>query len=133
MGKKYAFVTISLLIVLSSCTKKVTVKAEDLLGKWKYIRVESPYHNPPDTVTATELDIAKPYILFSKDSVQIWWGGELLSRGSYKLSGDSIRVNEILKDGRTREFPFIVSKITGKQLMFGTTGDDGTLVTAVKQ
>jgi hypothetical protein len=105
-----------------------------LYGKWKYLKVENPYSHPPDSVTTTELQLQKPYILFTqKDSMQIWWGGGLLSHGSYKVAGDSIRVNEILPGGKTREFPFIVSKISATDLIFETSGVDGTRVTAVKE
>jgi len=117
-----------------SCKHKIVLKQNDLYGKWKYLKVENPYSHPPDSVTTAELQIQKPDILFTqKDSMQIWWGGGLLSHGSFKVSGDSIRVKEILPDGKTREFPFIVSKITGTDLIFETTGVDGTRVTAVKQ
>ena len=62
----------------------------------------------------------------------MWWGGGLLSHGSYKVSGDSIQYKEILPGGQTRVFPFIVSKLTDKDIVFETTGEDGSLVTAAK-
>jgi len=125
--------TISLLL-FASCKEKIILKKSDLYGKWKYLKVENPYSQPPDSVTTAELQMQKPYILFTqKDSMQIWWGGSLLSHGSFKIAGDSIRVNEILPGGKTREFPFMVSKITVTDLTFETSGVDGTRVTAVKE
>jgi hypothetical protein len=132
MLKKY-FLAATLLALFVSCKEKIILKKADLYGKWKYLKVENPYSHPPDSVTTAELQMQKPYILFTqKDSMQIWWGGGLLSHGSFKVAGDSIRVNEILPDGKTREFPFIVSKISATALVFETTGVDGTRVTAVK-
>jgi hypothetical protein len=128
-GLLYLGFTLCLFI---SCKQKIELKAGDLYGKWKYVRVENPNSNPPDSVKNDELQVQKPYILFSKDSLQIWWGGGLLSHGSYKITGDSIQFKEILADGKTREFPFMVSKIDDKNLVFATSGVDGALVTAVK-
>ena len=134
MYKNYRCGTIILLLLITSCKEKIVLKKADLYGKWKYLKVENPYSHPPDSVTAAELQTQKPYILFTQqDSMQIWWGGSLLSRGSFKVAGDSIRINEILPDGKTREFPFIVSKISATDLVFETSGVDGTRVTAVKQ
>jgi hypothetical protein len=124
---------IGLLLFTSCKQEKVKLKSGDLYGKWKYIKVENPYSHPPDSVKSEELQIQKPYILFSKDSLQIWWGGGILSRGSYKVAGDSIRFTEIMSDGKTREFPFIVTKLAGKDLVFETSGEDGSRVTAVKE
>src|SRR5882724_10901337 len=108
MLKNYLF-TATILLLLSSCKQKIILKKGDLYGKWKYLKVENPYSHPPDSVTSAELQIQKPYILFTqKDSMQIWWGGGLLSHGSFKAAGDSIRVKEILADGQTREFSFMV-------------------------
>jgi hypothetical protein len=125
---------LALLFIVTSCKHKIDLKKNDLYGKWKYLKVENPYSHPPDSVTTAELQIQKPNILFTqKDSMQIWWGGGLLSHGSFKIAGDSIRVNEILPDGKTRECPFIVSKISASDLVFETSGVDGTRVMAVKE
>jgi hypothetical protein len=122
----------AVIILFASCKQKVNITADKLYGKWNYVKVENPYAHPPDSVKSDELKIEKPYILFSKDSLQMWWGGGLLSRGSYTVSGDSIQYKEILPGGQTRVFPFIVSKLTDKEIEFETTGEDGSLVTAVK-
>jgi hypothetical protein len=38
-----------------------------------------------------------------------------------------------MPDGKKREFPFVVSKLTDKEIIFETTGKDGSRVTAVKE
>src|SRR5260370_42108186 len=82
---------------------KPSVKPENLYGKWKYIKVENPNSNPPESVSSTELQIQKPYIQFSKnDSLLIWWGCKILSHGTFKVDGRNIRFKEILADVKTR-------------------------------
>jgi hypothetical protein len=76
---------------------------------------------------------ASPYIIFSKDSLLIWWGGKELSHGTFTVGGDSIEMNEILQDKTTRKFAFYVSKLTDKEIIFSTRGVDGSEVTAVKK
>jgi len=119
-------------LALASCKEKIKLTTDKLYGKWNYIKVENPFAHPPDSVKSDELKIQKPYILFSKDSLQMWWGGGILSRGSYTVSGDSIQYKEILAGGQTRVFPMVVTKITDKDIVFETTGEEGSLVTAVK-
>ncbi|MDB5030331.1 hypothetical protein [Mucilaginibacter sp.] len=125
---------IQLLILFSlflvSC--KPSVKPKDLYGKWKYIRVQNP--NPPDSVNAMTLREQAPYIEFTtKDSLIIYWGGKVLSHGTFRVDGRNIIVKEILADRKTREFPFYVEDLTDKQLIFSTKGTDGSEVTAVKE
>lgn len=122
----------SAIFVLASCKQKIKLATDQLYGKWNYVKVENPFAHPPDSVKSDELKTEKPYILFSKDSLQMWWGGGILSRGSYKVSGDSIVYKEILAGGQTRVFPMVVSKLTDKDIVFETTGEEGSLVTAVK-
>lgn len=130
MRKFIPFIIITLFI--AAC--KPAVKPENLYGKWKYTRVENPNANPPDSVTALELIQAAPYITFTKnDSLLIYWGGKVLSHGNFTIDGQNIKYKEILADGKTREFPFFVSKITDKALVFETIGIDGSRVTAVKE
>ncbi|MDB5135707.1 MAG: hypothetical protein JWP37_2310 [Mucilaginibacter sp.] len=120
------------LFIFSSC--QTAIKPEALYGKWKYVKVENPNSHPIDSVSSTELAMEVPYIQFSKnDSLVIWWGGKVLSHGTFHLDGSNIRVKEILADGKTREFPFYVSKLTEKDLIFSTSGEDGSKVTAVKE
>jgi len=124
--------TIIALLLFSSC--QTAIKPEALYGKWKYIKVENPNSHLPDSVKSAELEIEKPYIQFLKnDSLLICWGGKVLSHGTFRLDGSNIRFKEILTDGKTREFPFWVSKLTDKDLIFETSGEDGSKVTAVKE
>ncbi len=128
------FLIIAVGFLLFSSCRPAPIKRGALLGKWKYLKVENPNSNPPDSVSSTELEIEAPYIKFSQnDSMMIWWGGRVLSHGTFRLDGNNIRVKEILEGGKTREFPFYVSKLTDKDLVFETMGDDGSKVTAVKQ
>ncbi len=121
------------LLLFASCKQKIKLSPAQLYGKWNYIKVESPNAHPPDSVKSDELKTEKPYLLVSKDSLQLWWGGGILSHGTYTLAGDSIVYKEILPGGQTRVFPFIVSKLTDKDIIFETTGEDGSFVTAVKE
>jgi hypothetical protein len=133
MIKTKLLIVIIALFGLSSCRQK-PIQREALLGKWKYVKVENPNSHPLDSVSASELEMESPYIKFSKnDSMMIWWGGKVLSHGTFKLDGSNIQVREILDGGKTRSFPFFVSKLTDKDLVFETSGEDGTKVTAVKQ
>ena len=121
------------LFLLASCKQKIKLSPAQLYGKWNYTKVANPNAHPPDSVKSEELKIQKPYLLISKDSLQLWWGGGILSRGTYTLAGDSIVYKEILPGGQTRVFPFIVSRLTEKDIIFETTGEDGSFVTAVKE
>lgn len=118
-------------LMLSSCIKYV--KREDLYGKWKYIKVGNP-HVESDSVSSAQLEMEEPCIMFSKnDSMMIWWGGKVLSHGTYKLDGETIHVKEVLDSAKTRNFNFYILKLEGKNLEFETIGNDGTRVVAVKQ
>ncbi|WP_426671031.1 hypothetical protein ACPPVU_07325 [Mucilaginibacter sp. McL0603] len=120
------------LALFASC--KNTIQPDVLYGKWKYVKIENNSVSSTTNVTSEQLESEEPYIQFSKnDSLLIWWGGKVLSHGSYKIEGDKIQFKEILADGKTREFPFIVSKLDDKNLIFETTGDDGARVTTVKE
>jgi len=119
-------------LLFCSCNK--IIKPEELHGKWKYIKVGNP-HIASDSVSSSQLEMDEPYIVFSKnDSMMIWWGGRVLSHGTYKLDGATIHVKEVLDSvKKTRDFNFYILKLEGKDLEFETTGNDGTRVTAVKQ
>jgi hypothetical protein len=45
----------------------------------------------------------------------------------------NIRIKENLPAGTTRAFPFWVSELTDKEIVFATLGQDGSKVTAVKE
>lgn len=123
---------VALALLLVSCKPALTKQA--LYGQWKYIKVENPNSHPPDSVRSAELEIERPYIQFTKsDSLIIMWGGKVLSHGTFRIEGNNIRFKEMLANGGIRDFPFWVSKITGKELVFETTGEDGSRVTAVKE
>ncbi|WDF54495.1 lipocalin family protein [Mucilaginibacter sp. KACC 22063] len=120
------------ILMFSACTGALS--QEQLVGKWNYVKVGVPNSSPPDTVTRAELEENKPYIVFKQDNTfSITWGGKTLSHGTYQLSGKNINVKEALPDGKTRDFPFYVSEISGKKITFETTGADGSRVTAVKE
>lgn len=124
------FFATGIICFLTACKPAVT--PDKLYGKWDYIKVENPNSNPPDSVSSTELQVQKPYILFFKDSLLIYWGGKILSRGTFRVDGSNIRYKEILAGGKTRDFPFWVSKLTDNDLVFETTGEDGSKVTAAR-
>ena len=106
---------------------------EQLYGKWKYVKVENPNARPPDSVRSAELQFQAPYISFNKNnSVVIIWGGKVLSHGEFSINGYNIVYKEKLPDGRTRSFQFWVSRLTDKDIVFETKGEDGSRVTAVK-
>ncbi|WP_183577512.1 hypothetical protein HDF18_11120 [Mucilaginibacter sp. X5P1] len=130
--KKYKLPAIILMLLIAAC--KPALKPENLYGTWKYIKVENPNETPPDSVSKSTLQEESPSIRFSKgDSLTIVWGGKILSHGTFVLDGINIRYTEILPGGKTRTFPFYVSEITDKELIFETLGEEGTRVTAVKE
>ncbi|MBS1521474.1 MAG: hypothetical protein JST50_10785 [Bacteroidetes bacterium] len=120
-----------LLSCLTSC--QLSIKPESLYGKWKYVKIENNSVANTTNVTPEELEAKSPYIKFTKDSLFIWWSNRLLSHGTYKIDGEKIQFKEILEGGKIREFPFIVSKLDDKNLVFSTQGDDGSKVTAIKE
>lgn len=121
-----------LLALFASC--QTTIKPELLYGKWKYIKIENTSVRSTNNVTSEELEAESPYIQISKnDSLVIIWGSRILSHGTYKIDDDKIQFKEILENGKSREFPFIISKLDDKNLIFETTGDDGARVTAVRE
>jgi hypothetical protein len=121
---------ILLAFFIASC--KSTISADDLYGKWKYLKIEKP-NDPGDVISDAAVAAQSPYIQFSKDnSLLIMWGGKVLSHGKFTIDGHNIRYTESLPDGTTRQFPFWVSKLTDKDLIFETLGQNGSRVTAVK-
>jgi len=78
--------------------------------------------------------VQAPYIKFTKsDSLIITWGSKILTHGKFRMDGNNISYTENLPDGSTRTFPFYISKIDDKNLVFETLGEQGTRVTAVKE
>lgn len=120
-----------LLCLLASC--QLSIKPETLYGKWKYLKIENNSVASTNNVTPEQLQSEEPYIKITKDSLMIWWGGQVLTHGTYKIDGNKIQFREIQPGGKIREFPFIVSKLDEKNLVFETKGDDGSKVTAIKE
>lgn len=120
-----------LLCMLASC--RLSIKPETLYGKWKYVKIENNSVANTTNVTPEQLEAESPYIKFTKDSLMIWWGGKVLTHGTYKIDDGQIQFKEIQPGGKIREFPFIVSKLDDKNLVFETKGDDGSKVTAVRE
>ena len=122
----------AILLLFTGASCNLSVTSDNLSGKWKYIKVENPHANPPDTLTATDIRMRAPYIQFTDKTLTIVWVGQVLSHGTYKMNGKKVMYTEALPDGKTRQFPFYVSKLTDKELIFETLGKDGTRITAVK-
>jgi hypothetical protein len=113
---------------------KPSISADELYGKWKYTKVAQPNAHPPDSVRSDDLALQSPYIQFSKNNtLEIIWGGKVLSHGKFTVDGRNIRYIESLEDGTTRQFPFWVSELTDKEIVFETKGVDGSRVTAVRE
>lgn len=120
------------LLILGACT--FTLDQEKLVGNWDYVEIESLNPGSEDSTTVEDLRKAKPYIQFSKDNqLHIFWGGERLSSGTYRIDGKMIRYKENLADGGVREFPFLVSTLSDDELVFQTMTSEGTRVTAVRK
>ncbi len=131
---KHGFYIVVLLAICLFASCKATISADDLYGRWKYIKVQNPNANPPDSVRGSELAIEAPYIQFTKNNrLTIIWGGKVLSQGNFSINGHNINYTESLPDGSTRKFPFWVSELTDREIIFETKGDDGSRVTAVKE
>lgn len=126
---KYLICLACIIFVLSSCNSSINVN--DLYGKWKYIKVDNPHAIPPDSVSKEDLAREDPSIqFFTNNTLIINWGGKVLSHGKFTIDKMNIRYEEQLPDGTTRKFPFWVAKLTDKELIFETTGEDGSRVTA---
>jgi len=122
---------ILLLFTLSAC--KPNLKPAQFYGTWKYIKVENPNETPPDSVGHEALQEASPSVrITSKDSLIITWGGQILSKGVFTIDHQNISYTEDMPGGGKRTFPFYVSKIDDKNIVFETLGEHGTRVTAIK-
>ena len=132
MTKPLFYAVFILSLLMAAC--KPAIKPAELYGKWKYTRVEHPNADPPDSLTSAVLASQSPSIEFlNNNKYLINWGGKVLSHGSFTLDGMNIRIKEVMADGTTREFPFYVSELTDKEIVFDTKGEDGSKVTALKQ
>ena len=132
MTKPLFYATFILSLLMAACNP--SIKPAGLYGTWKYTRVEHPNADPPDSLTSEVLASQSPSIEFlNNNQYLINWGGKVLSHGSFTVDGMNIRIKETLADGTKREFPFYVSELTDKEIVFDTKGEDGSKVTAVKQ
>jgi hypothetical protein len=133
MIKKTLLVFITVWLSLTAC--KHAIKKEALYGNWKYIKIDKPKSDDPtDTTSTADLLANEPYISFTpKSELFIHWGGQILSHGTFTITGDNINYTEKLTDGTYRTFPFYVSKLNDKTIVFETLGKDGSRVTAVKK
>ena len=117
-------------LFLSSCSNSIA--PEDLYGRWEYIMVTNS--NPEESLTAGEIRQQSPSITFSKNQeLVIEWGGKRLSYGKFRMEGRMIRYTETLDDNKTREFPFLITKLTDSELVFQTMEQKFTTVTAEKK
>jgi len=132
MIKKTLFILI-LSTAIIACKRPVT--SDKLYGQWEYVKIDHPNADGlTDTISTAELKANAPYIDFSKNGkLSIVWGGKILSQGTYRISGNNINYTEQLPDGKTRTFPFWVSKLDDKNIVFETVGNDASRVTAVKR
>ena len=130
--KNYSFLLFAIILCfMASC--KPGVSTATLTGKWKYVKVEHPNANPPDSMKSSELAEASPYIQFTPEMKwNIVWGGKFLSHGNYSLDGSNIKVTEKLPDGKTRDFVFTVSELIESKIVFETIGAEGSKVTALR-
>ncbi|MFD0751502.1 hypothetical protein ACFQZS_15225 [Mucilaginibacter calamicampi] len=128
--KNYSLILLSILL-FSGCDH--AVKTTDLYGKWNYIKIENPGQTTPG-VSDIQLKQESPYIEFTKaDSLRMFWGGKLLSHGTFTVDGTNIQYKEILADGSTRSFPFFISDFKDGKMVFETLGADASRVTVVKE
>lgn len=94
--------------------------------------MEHPHADPPDSLSSAEIKASAPYIQFSQNQLVIMWDSKVLSHGTFTIDDHNLVYTETMPDGRKRTFPFWVSKLTDKDMVFETRGEDGSRVTAVK-
>jgi hypothetical protein len=122
---------IVILLFLVAC--QGSVSTQELIGEWKYIKVESPNQYPPYVMPDEELKQGDPSIKFTASGdLVIIWGGTRLSYGKFRMENRMIRYTENLPEGAVREFPFLIKEITPQKLVFETMNKDATRVTAIR-
>lgn len=127
---KFKFFFFCSLFLFLSCSGSVDPK--NLYGEWNYVKVVNA--DPEDITSDEELKQVRPAIIFSESQeLKIEWDGEQISTGKFKLDGKMIRYTETLEGGRTREFPFLINKLTDTELVFQTMEKNYTIVTAIKK
>jgi hypothetical protein len=119
-------------LIFAACS--IPLDQDTLIGSWDYVQVDNLNSQSPDSTSADDLKEARPYIHFSKKKeLQIFWGGKLISSGTYRVEGKMLRYKEDLPGGRQREFPFLVKKLSEEQIVFETMRSDGVRVTAIRR
>ena len=114
-------------LLLFSCTG--SIKPEMLYGKWNYTKVVNA--DPEEITSDQTIRLASPSINFTINNELIMdWGGKTLSTGKYKLDGKIIRFTESLGGTKTRDFPFLIKKLTANELVFQTMEKNYTQVSA---
>lgn len=120
-----------MVLISFSCSSPMETK--DLYGEWKYIKVENPNQNPPNTTSEEELAENDPSISFnSKAEMVMIWGNKQLSHGTFKLEYPTISYQERMKDGKIRDIRFLIKKFDKDILVFETMEADAVRVTARK-
>ncbi|WP_026898283.1 hypothetical protein [Daejeonella oryzae] len=118
-------------LILSSCN---SINADKLYGEWKYVEIKNLDVNDQENISADELQFQNPSISFySPNKLSITWGGKILSHGTFKMENQMIRYTELLEDGRTRDFPFLIKELTDTVLIFETMMANGTRIKAIKK
>lgn len=115
-------------LFLLSCSSSVDPR--ELYGEWEYVKILN-VRSPEESTTKEEIAEESPSIRFSENNdLVIMWGGKQLSHGKFRIEGNMIRYTENLPDGKTREFPFLISELTEDKLVFETMENQATRVTA---
>lgn len=120
-----------LMMLLVACSSGI--KQEDLLGTWKYLKVDKPEQEPPSSMPEDELKANHPSIVFTKEKLRMIWGGKVLSQGTYKLEYPTIAYKEELPNGGKRDIRFLIKEFKDGQLVFQTMEPDPVRVTARKE
>jgi len=133
MIKQTLFLFAVIASLLTACTHGI--KKEALYGDWKYVKINKTDGDAlADTLTATQLAEQDPYISFkANNELIIHWGGKVLSHGTFVIDNNNINYTEQLGEGKTRTFPFFVSKLDDKNIVFETLDKNGSRVAAVKK
>jgi len=115
--------------VSSACTR--SVKDEEVLGIWQYIKIENP--NQGEVTPDEELKENDPSIRFSEgNKLEMIWGGKVLSEGTYHIEYPVINYQENLKERGSRKIRFLIKKFEDDILVFQTMEADAVRVTARK-
>lgn len=128
INKKLLFIFL-LLAVLQAC--KPAISANDLEGKWLYIKVEYLNQSPKIIQQEEDLKEKSPMIIFVKNGkAQIISGKKIISSGNFSLENEIIRYEEVLPDGIKRKIPFLIKSLEDDILVFESMDQDAIRITA---